>query len=195
MPELTKPSPQEKLPHFSKSQHTHAISAQDLKIRSSSITKWLGMQADGIGSLRVYWYQRSNQLRHELLVGCGWRYAWSQKEIQLKVKSLSSIPTNKTGKHLTNNSISSTYRKTDLFLEMKSPKAKTQQNATQSGLVAFCASLLGKGESRRFTGIPKIPWKNLLAAKPTTLPILIEESNFMQSRETRVFETRNLDDF
>jgi hypothetical protein len=161
--------------------------AQDFKNSELIDTKWLGMQADGTCVLRDIDTKGADQLLMNYWSDVDGGTLIIRKESS-KGEILSSIPINKTGKISRTIPFPALTGKTDLFLEMKSPKAKPQQNAIAVVWFAFVPSLPGK-ESPGFTGIQK-SWENLLAAKPTTLPILIENPNFM-SRETRVFDRGN----
>jgi len=161
--------------------------AQDFKNSELIDTKWLGMQADGSCFLRDIDTQGADQLLMNY---------WSDVDggtLIIRDKSpqgeiLASIPINKIGRNIKTIPFPPLKGKTDLFLEMKSPKAKAQQNALAVVWFAFVPSLPGK-EKPGFSAVQK-SWESLMAAKPTTLPILIENPEFM-SRETRVFERGN----
>lgn len=150
-------------------------------------TKWLGMQADGSCYLRNIDTQEADQLLMNY---------WSEVDgSTLTIRKdgpdgeiLSTIPINKSAKATRTISFPKLSGKQDLYLEIKSPKAKTEQNAIAVVWFAFVPSLPGKEKN----GFEKVQnnWKNLIAAKPTTVPILIENPTFM-SRETHVFERGN----
>ncbi|MDG1277692.1 MAG: DUF1553 domain-containing protein [Algoriphagus sp.] len=161
--------------------------AQDF-IKSELIdTKWLGMQADGSCYLRDIDTQEADQLLLNY---------WSDVDgSTLTIRKdgpegdiLSTIPINKSAKATRTISFPKLSGKHDLYLEMKSPKAKTEQNAIAVVWFAFLPSLPGKEKN----GFEKVQnnWENLIAAKTTTVPILIENPSFM-SRETHVFERGN----
>ena len=78
--------------------------------------------------------------------------------------------------------------KTDLFISAVNPKAKPQQSTSAIVWFAFVKSLPGK-DKPEYLSIEQ-DWKNLLAAKPLTLPIMIENPDFMK-RKTNVFERGN----
>ncbi|WP_075351558.1 DUF1553 domain-containing protein [Algoriphagus marinus] len=150
-------------------------------------TKWLGMQADGSCYLRNIDTQEADQLLMNY---------WSEVDgSTLTIRKdgpegeiLSTIPINKSAKATRTISFPKLSGKQDLYLEIKSPKAKTEQNAIAVVWFAFVPSLPGKEKN----GFEKVQnnWENLIAAKPTTVPILVENPTFM-SRETHVFERGN----
>jgi len=161
--------------------------AQDFQNAELIDTKWLGMQADGTCFLRSIDTKGADQLLMNY---------WSDvdggtlliRKGSAEGEVLSSISISKTGKISRVIPFPPLTGKNDLFLEMKSPKAEPQQNAIAVVWFAFVTSLPGK-EKSGFTTIRK-SWENLLAAKPTSLPILIENPQYM-GRETRVFERGN----
>jgi hypothetical protein len=77
---------------------------------------------------------------------------------------------------------------TDLFISAFNPKAKPQQSTSAIVWFAFVKSLPGK-DKPEYLSIEQ-QWKELLAAKPVTLPIMIENPDFMK-RKTNVFERGN----
>ena len=161
--------------------------AQDFQNSELIDTKWLGMQDNGTCFLKNIDTNGANQLLMNywsdvdggtLII----RKGSAQGEI------LSTISINKIGRNSRIIPFPTITGKVDLFLEMKSPRAKTQQNAIAVVWMAFVPSLPGN-EKPGFNTIQK-SWESLLAAKPTSLPILIENPAFM-SRETKIFERGN----
>jgi hypothetical protein len=150
-------------------------------------TKWLGMQADGSCYLPSIDTQGANQLLLNY---------WSNvdgstliiRKGGLEGEILTSISINKSPKMTRAFPFPELVGKQDLYLEMKSSNANMHQNAIAVVWFAFVPTLPGNGES----GFAEIQnkWEELLAAKPISLPILVENPSYM-GRETNVFERGN----
>ncbi|MFZ9189144.1 MAG: DUF1553 domain-containing protein, partial [Algoriphagus sp.] len=78
--------------------------------------------------------------------------------------------------------------KVNLYFEAQNPRAAPQQNTSSIVWFAFVPSLKGK-EKPGFTAVKK-SWEELLQVRGTSLPILIENPDYM-ARPTFVFERGN----
>lgn len=151
-------------------------------------TKWLGIQANGSAYLREVDTRGSDQM----LMQYGSGLDGSQMTIRNggpEGEILSTFPINKTGGDII---LSIPFKPinglVDLYLEVRNPGVRTEQNAAKFVWFAFIPALPGEGEP----GFPEVKskWEKTLNFKGTKLPIMVENPGYM-ARETHVFERGN----
>jgi len=166
----------------------HAHLSEDFVNGELIDTKWLGLWHKGTTYLRNIDTQSS-----DLMLLNYWadvdgtkmeiRKGGSEGEI------LSEFTINKTEGRITRTiPFKKISGKTDLFISASNPKAKPQQSTSAIVWFAFIPSLPEKDNPEYL--IMEQQWQDLLAAKPISLPIMIENPDFM-NRKTHVFERGN----
>lgn len=151
-------------------------------------TKWLGIQANGSAYLRKVDTRGSDQM----LMQYGSGLDGSKMTIRNggpEGEILAEFPINKTGGDIVRAiPIKPTEGFVDLYLDVRNPSVKTQQNAAKFVWFAFVPTLEGK-DKPGFKEVEK-SWKTALNFRGTKLPIMVESPSYM-ARETNVFERGN----
>src|SRR5690606_15011876 len=151
-------------------------------------TKWLGIQANGSAYLRKVDTRSSDQL----LINYGSGLNGSEMTIRNggpEGEILAAFSINKTdGDIIRAIPFKPTNGLIDLFLEVKNPTVRSEQNAAKFVWFAFVPTLAGK-DKPGFRNIQN-SWETILDFKGTKLPIMIENPDYMV-REMHVFERGN----
>lgn len=162
--------------------------AVDFKNAELIDTKWLGIQANGSAYLRKVDTRSSDQL----LMNYGSGLDGSKMTIRNggpEGDILAAFSINKTdGDIIRAIPFKPTNGLIDLYLELKNPTVKSEQNAAKFVWFAFVPTLAGKGKPG-FNNIQN-SWETILDFKGTKLPIMIENPDYM-AREMHVFERGN----
>jgi hypothetical protein len=166
----------------------HAHLCEDFVNAELIDTKWLGMWHNGTTYLRNVDTQNSDQL----LLNYWADIDGTKMEIRKggpEGEILSEFTIDKTEGRITRAiPFKEIKGNTDLFITASNPKAKPQLSTSAIVWFAFIKSLPGK-DKPEYLSIEQ-QWKDLLATKPVTLPIMIENPDFMK-RKTNVFERGN----
>jgi hypothetical protein len=162
--------------------------AVDFKNASLIDSKWLGIEANGSAYLKNINSQGSDQLLMKYSSGLDGskmviRNGGPEGEI------LATFPINNSNGEITraipfkpiNGNI-------DLYLKIRNPSAKPEQNGARFVWFAFVPKL--KGEEKPGYKNIENSWTQLLTDGATKLPVMIENPDYMQ-RETHVFERGN----
>ncbi|WPR76405.1 DUF1553 domain-containing protein [Algoriphagus sp. NG3] len=151
-------------------------------------TKWLGIQANGSAYLREIDTRGSDQL----LMQYGSGLDGSKMTIRNggpEGEVLAEFPINKTGGDIIRAiPFKPTEGFVDLYLEMRNPSVRSDQNAAKFVWFAF-VPCLARADKPGFRDVQK-SWETALNFKGTKLPIMIENPDYM-ARETHVFERGN----
>ncbi|RAI88353.1 DUF1553 domain-containing protein [Algoriphagus yeomjeoni] len=151
-------------------------------------TKWLGIQANGSAYLRKVDTRGSDQM----LMQYGSGLDGSKMTIRNgspEGEILAEFPINKTGGDIVREiSFKPIEGFVDLYLEVRNPSVKTQQNAAKFVWFAFVPTLPG-ADKPGFKDV-QTSWETALNFRGTMLPIMIENPAYM-ARETHVFERGN----
>ncbi|WP_057937675.1 DUF1553 domain-containing protein [Algoriphagus resistens] len=151
-------------------------------------TKWLGIQANGSAYLRKVDTRSSDQL----LINYGSGLNGSEMTIRNggpEGEILAAFSINKTdGDIIRAIPFKPTNGLIDLYLEVKNPTVRSEQNAAKFVWFAFVPTLAGK-DKPGFRNIQN-SWETILDFKGTKLPIMIENPDYM-AREMHVFERGN----
>lgn len=151
-------------------------------------SKWLGIEGNGSAYLKNINTQGSDQLLMKYSSGLDGskmiiRNGGPEGDI------LATFPVNNTKGEITRAIPFKTVKgNIDLYLEIRNPSAKPDQNGARFTWFAFVPKL--KGEEKPGYQDVQNTWVQLLTAGGTKLPIMIENPEYMQ-RDTHMFERGN----
>ena len=162
--------------------------ATDFKNAELIDTKWLGLWPGGSALYKNISTQGSDQMLLNYWSGIDGTKMTIRKDGPAG-EILASFVINKTqGEVIREIPFKPLQGKVNLYFEAQNPRAAPQQNTSSIVWFAFVPSLKGK-EKSGFTAVKK-SWEELLQVKGTSLPILIENPDYM-TRPTFIFDRGN----
>lgn len=162
--------------------------ATDFKNAELIDTKWLGLWPGGSALYKNISTQGSDQVLLNYWSGVDGTKMTIRKDGPAG-EILASFVINKTqGEVIREIPFKPLQGKVNLYFEAQNPRAAPQQNTSSIVWFAFVPSLKGK-EKSGFTAVKK-SWEELLQVRGTSLPILIENPDYM-TRPTFVFDRGN----